>query len=214
MRLQQLFRFALMVALVAAVPWTVAAQTTIEVGPLLAVYAPVGAFATPDLYSTNLPTAPSDLGGVAWGGEGRLWFAPRLGVQVQGAVSASHLVGGGMTPIGLLPPKDAHVVTVTAQVLFRPLPKILPAWLSAGVGFVRRGGHAYAGLSALTSLAVALGAGFDLHVAGPLTASFGLTTLLYSLSVQFQPGPGSTIERGFQVDLLPYVSLAWRSRLE
>jgi len=208
----------LAVVLAIAVPTPAVGQASVEIGPLVAVYAPVGTFATPDLYSTALPTRPSDLGGVAWGAEGRLWFTPRLGVQIQGAVASSRFGGGLFTPAGFVTtPKNAQVVTVTAQMLYRPAPRSFPLVLSAGAGVVQRGGNAYAGLQALTPVAAALGVGLDLHVGRWLTATVGVTALLYSLNVQdptARSNLGSTIERGFQTDLLPHVTLAWRSRLE
>ncbi len=196
-------------------PTPAAGQASVEVGPLVAVYAPLGSFATPDLYSTALPNQPSDLGGVAWGAEGRLWFTPRLGLQLQGAVASSRFGGGLFTPGGFVTtPKDARVVAATAQVLYRPGPRSFPLVLSAGAGVVQRSGSAYAGLQQLSSVAAALGVGFDLHVGRRLTATLGVTELLYSLNVQdptVRSNLGSTIERGFQVDLLPHVTLAWRT---
>jgi hypothetical protein len=56
------------------------------------------------------------------------------------------------------------------------------------------------------------GLGFDLHIGRWLTATLGVTTLVYALDVR--DNFGQRLERGFQIDLLPQVALAWRSRLE
>ena len=53
------------VASVTAIPTAAIAQTGVEVGPLVALYAPVGTFNPNAGYSTALPSKPSDLGGVA-----------------------------------------------------------------------------------------------------------------------------------------------------
>src|SRR5690242_21922541 len=75
------------------------AQARLEVGPLLALYAPVSGFQPAPYYTTRLPNSPGDLSGLAWGGEGRFWFTHRAGLQLQLA-SVSSMVGGGNTQIG------------------------------------------------------------------------------------------------------------------
>src|SRR5437773_1951962 len=69
------------------------AQARVEVGPLLALYAPVSGFQPAPYYTTRLPNSPGDLSGLAWGGEGRFWLTQRAGLQLQIA-SASSMVGG------------------------------------------------------------------------------------------------------------------------
>jgi hypothetical protein len=195
-------------------PATASGQVRFEVGPVLGFYAPVGSFATPDFYSTALPIKPSDLSGLAYGGEGRLWLTPRFGFQVQGAVASSRFGGGMAVPSGYVTsPVDAQVVTVTAQVLYRPAPWRSSLSLSAGYGVVHYGGDAYAGMQGLTSLAAVLGLGIDVPLGRRLTATLGVTSLLYSLNVR-DPGAGvvgSTVQRGFRIDVLPHVTLAWGS---
>jgi hypothetical protein len=210
------------VALAIGIPAIAFAQASVEVGPLVAVYAPVGTFNSPDAFSSSLPTRPSDLAGVAWGAEGRLWLTPRVGFAVQGAVATSRFGGGlaapgcgGATPSTCgfgTSPNHARVVTLTAQVLYRPAPSGFPLQLSAGAGVVRHGGDAYAGLNAPSPVAGVFGLGFDLHIGRWLTATLGVTTLVYALDVR--DNFGQRLERGFQIDLLPQVALAWRSRLE
>jgi len=196
-----------------AVPTPATGQASVEVGPFVAIYAPVGNFGSSDVVSTALPTRPGYLGGLAWGAEGRLWLNARVGIQLQGAVATSRFGGGVNTPAGFTTtPKDAQVVTLTAQVVYRPLRSSFPLLVSAGAGVVRHGGEAYSwpALRGLSPVAVALGLGCDLHIGRWLTATLGVTTLLYSLDVH--DDFGQRFERGFQADLLPHVTLAWRSR--
>ena len=150
------------------------------------------------------------MGGVAWGAEGRVWLSPRLGIQLEGTVAASRFGGGAFTPGGFVTtPKDAQVVTVTGQVVYRPVRAGYPLWLSAGVGVVRYGGEAYAvtGVGTPTTPAAALGLGSDVHIGRRLTATVGVVTLLYSLHVT--DDLGQSYQQGFQTDILAHVGLAW-----
>jgi hypothetical protein len=206
-----------LIAVVSAIaaPATGTAQVRVELGPFVAAYAPLGSFRANDYVSTALPTKPSYLGGLAWGAQGRFWLNPRVGIQLQAAVAASRFGGGVNTPAGFTTtPKDAHVVALTAQVAYRPLRSSSALVLSAGVGVVRHGGEAYGwpALRGLNPFALALGVGSDLHIGHWLTATLGVTTLLYDLDVH--DDFNQHFERGFQADLLPHVTLAWGSRLQ
>jgi len=201
------------VSLGIAAPRAASGQVSLELGPLVAAYAPLGAFGPYDATSTAYPTRPGDLAGVAWGAEGRVWFNSRVGVQVQGAVATSRFGGGVFLPNGFTTsPSEAQVVTVTAQVVYRPLAGRLPLLLTAGAGVVSHQGDAYSWptVQGLSAPAVALGLGFELPISRRLAATFGVTALLYSLDVHDEFG--QRYEHGFQTDLIPYVSLAWRSR--
>jgi hypothetical protein len=192
-----------------AAPTPAAAQVRFELGPFVAAYAPLGSFRAGDYVSTALPIKPSDLSGLAWGGQGRLWVTPRVGIQVQAAVANSRFGGGVPTPGGFITtPKDATVVTLTAQVAYRPLRSSPAVVLSAGVGMVRHGGEAYdwPAFQGLNPLAVAVGLASDFHITHWLTATLGVTTLLYDLDVH--DSFNQHFERGLQADLLPHVTLA------
>ena len=211
MRVRQCIGILSAVASATAIPTAAIAQTSVEVGPLVALYAPVGTFNSNAGHSTALPSKPSDLGGVAWGALGRLWLTPKLGVQLRGAAASSRFEGGMCCPGGFVTsPTRATVVTVTAEALHRPAPTILPLWFSAGLGIVRHGGPAYAPYGAPSPLAGVLGFGFDVHIGSHLTAALGVTELFYSLDFK---GNGITFEYGPQTDVLAHVALAWRSRL-
>jgi hypothetical protein len=191
----------------ALVPAT-AAQTRFEVEPLVALYAPLGGFKLAPYYTTSLPNSPGDLTGLAWGGQGRLWFTPQVGVQLEVASSASR-VGGGNTPGGPVASSAARVLTASVQVLYNPAlaahrPRV---WLSGGVGIVRHGGAVYAPYGAPVQFATALGFGSAIPLRPGLQANLGVTTLLYSIDVS--DSAGTSLEHGFQVDPLIHAGLSW-----
>lgn len=213
MRVRSGSRVLLAIASAMAIPSAVIGQMIVEVGPLVALYTPVGTLnQNAVLYA--LPSKASDLRGVAWGAQGRVWLTPKLGVQVQGAAASSRFGGGVVinTPGGqyVTRPIRAQVLTVSAEALYRPVPTIVPLWVGAGAGVVRHGGDAYALFGRPSSLAGVLGLGFDTHMGRHVTAAFGITTLFYSLNFK---GMGNTFDLGFRTDLLAHVALAWRSRL-
>jgi hypothetical protein len=120
-----------------------AAQSRWELGPLVAAYIPTGSFQPAPYYSTALPSDPGDMAGVAWGARGKLWFTPRLGLQIQAAVSSTN-VGGGPSPAGLLRPTPVRVLALTAQGLYDlHLSPSSRVWISAGGGLIQHGGAAY-----------------------------------------------------------------------
>jgi len=212
----------LALAIVAATPPMALAQTGLEIGPLVGLSAPVGTFNPSAAFSPTLPAKPSDLGGVTWGGIGRLWLTRRIGVQLDGGVTSSSVgslekvvivSAGPPTQAALVPaPAPARVATYAAQLLVRPAPRAVPLWISAGVGIIHHGGDAYAGLHGLTSAAGAAGVGLDVSVKRWLMATIGVTTFLYSLDVQ--DSLGQHLERGLQVDVVPRIAVLWRwSRL-
>ena len=201
-----------LVLLASVTPGALIAQASVEIGPLVALYSPLGRH---DVFSVGLPAAAGDLRGVAWGAEGRFWLTPRFGVQIQGAVRSSRF-GGGLYPpctccVPCLPsqPSTATVVVSTAQAVYRPSPAGFPFWLSAGGGVVRRGGPAYAdaGSGEPASFAGALGAGCNLRLGRRVSASFGVTTLFYQVDVASN---AQLLEHGFQADVLAHLGLTWR----
>jgi hypothetical protein len=196
--------FTSVAVLVTAAP----AQARFDVGPLLALYAPVSDFQPASYYTTSLPNSPGDLTGVGWGGQGRIWFTRRFGVQVHIAW-ASSTVGGGNTPGGPVPSTPARVFTASAQALYNPssTPHKVRVWLGVGAGLVRHGGAAYVPYGAPLQVATALGLGSAIPMGEHLNANLGLTTLLYSIDVSDRTG--TTLEHGFQVDPLIHAGLSW-----
>jgi hypothetical protein len=185
------------------------AQIRFDVGPLVAFYAPLSAFQPAPYYSISLPNSPGELGGVAWGGQGRVWFTQRFGVQLQVA-SARSTVAGGNTPEHFVASTPASVLTASLQALYNPAstPRKARLWLNAGVGLVRHGGTAYAPYGAPVQFATAFGFGSAIPLSSSgLQANLGVTTLLYSIDVS--DNTGTSLEHGFQVDPLIHAGLSW-----
>jgi hypothetical protein len=186
---------------------SVVAQERFEIGPFAALYLPTGSFQPAPYYSTALPTDPSDMSGLALGGQAKLWLSPRVGFQLQAAIVSS-TVGGGPTPIGVLSPTQAQVLTLTAQGLYdlRPTPSTR-LWLSAGAGLIRHCGAAYSPYGSPTQLAGVLGLGSSLPIYHGLRANLGVTTLWYVFTAR--DSTSTTVEHGFQLDALLQAGLSW-----
>lgn len=184
------------------------AQSHLDIGPLVGFYAPAGSFKPAPYYSTGLPTTPSNLSGVAWGAQGRIWLTPRWGLQLQLA-AASSSVGGGATPGGLFPPTPAQVFTASGQVLFKLISfHGAQAWCSGGPGLIRHGGTAYSRYGSPTQFATTLGLASAIPLGHRLSIDLGVTTFLYNLDVS--DSVGTSLEHGFQVDPLLHLGLGLR----
>src|SRR4051812_25046631 len=75
---------------------SLAAQRTFDVGPLAGYYLPVGHFVDASIFSTSLPSVPSDLRGWAWGA------AAHIGVGRRG-VEAVFFVANSAVPKVIAP---------------------------------------------------------------------------------------------------------------
>ncbi len=198
---------------VVAVAAPLRAQTTVNVGPSFGYYRPFGHFDPASVYSTSLPTTPSDLRGFAWGGAAQITFGQRLGAEAKVSV-ANSTIHGGNTPAGPRGPTSAHVVAVTLQAQYEvsPTPETYRVWLSAGPGLIRHGGDAYAPYGSPTSVSGALGVGISLPIGFHLQIAADATTLLYSFDVKMPPelqgNPGS-LQHGTQADALVHVDVRW-----
>jgi len=179
------------------------AQLKVELGATIGEYAPLGNFQPAQVYSTSLPRSPSDLSGAAFGGELRVWFAPRVGVALTGS-TASSTVGGAITPEGQSPYIPVRVSTGSAQLLYLVTGDNSRArvWVGTGLSLVQHGGKAYEPYGSPVSLGSALGIGSAIRIRGGLSAEVGVSSLIYELNVR---GSNSTIppvsETGTQVDL-------------
>jgi hypothetical protein len=194
----------------ASLAWqaTAEAQVRLDVGPTIGLYAPVGDFRPAAYYSTALPASPQDLAGFAFGAQGRLWLAPRVGVQVEGAVVSRH-VGGGATPGGLVPATAARVFTSTLQLLYSlSAPASRPrVWLSAGGALVHHGGAAYAPYRGRTDLGGVVGLGSAIAIRPRLSVTAGLGMLVYQMALR--DSQGILVEHGAQVDVRLQAGLTW-----
>ena len=191
---------------------SLAAQTSLSVGPYLGYYRPFGQFEPASVSSTSLPREPQDLAGVALGGEAEAWFGRHFGASVDAAVTRSS-VGMTITPAGPRGPTSAHVETVVAQALVG-LPRLLGphSWISGGVGMVRHTGDAYATLSSLSQGAGVIGGGTRVDLNHRVSLTAGVTTLWYMLNIPMPPelraNPGS-LERGRQLDVTFRLAASW-----
>lgn len=206
-------RLFLLIVTCCGLPFSQAsAQVNVEVGPLVAYYRPIGEFGENSLHSTRLPKAPSDLSGLAYGAEARIWSGHRFGVQVQASV-ASSTVGAVATPGGLKPPATARVLVVSAQGLYAisPVESPVSIWVSGGPGLVHHGGEVYDGLSSTTDLAGVLGVGGRASLPGGLSASAGLAGLFYSFDIPWdQTVEAGPLQHGFRKDLLLHLGISWQ----
>jgi len=199
--------------LVAACASRSAAQEQLEIGATVGYYSPMGSFQPVQLYSTDLPRSPNSLSGTAFGGDLRLWFAPRVGLELAGSTIASS-VGGGSTPNGVRPSVPARVTEGTAELLFRVTGDATRTrvWIGAGTAAIWHGGVAYRDFENAMSLGSVIGLGSAFRIRGGLNANIGVSTLIYILDIH-----GSTLsdtaveERGTQSDMMlrTGVSYSW-----
>jgi hypothetical protein len=194
---------------------SLAAQTSVSVGPYVGYYRPFGHFDPASVYITGMPTTPQDLSGAAFGGEADAWFGRRLGASIEAGVSQS-TVPAEHTPEGVRGPTSAHVETVVAQALVA-LPRSVGthSWISAGLGMVRHAGNAYASVGPASAVAGVLGAGSSFDMNDHIAITAGITTLWYVLDIPMpaplRQNPGS-LERGLQIDATFRVGARWTMR--
>lgn len=193
------------------------AQTSFEVGPLVGYYRPVGHFRPASVYSTLLPTTPSELSGTSWGANARLWLGRRFGIDASG-MATSRMIGGGIGPgFGVMPARQARVLTVAIEALydFSLAPGKYRAWVGAGPGLVRHSGDAYASFGSFTDLAGVVSAGASVRLLPHVAAVGQVGTALYNYDIPMPPSlaknPGQ-LQSGFQEDLSLRFGLAWTLR--
>ena len=188
------------------------AQIKVELAANIGHYSPLGSFEPAAGYSVGLPNDPGALAGAAFGGEVRLWVAPRIGFALGGS-TVSSTFGGVATPNGFAPPVSARVSMGSAQLLFRLTGDNSRAriWFGAGGGAVQHGGSAYASYGNPVNAAGVLSLGSAIHIAGGLSADLGVTSMIYSLDVSRPHLAFETpvTERGQQVDLLLRTGLSY-----
>jgi hypothetical protein len=191
-----------------------AAQLGVEVSASIGRYAPLGSFAPAGVYSTSLPTSPSDLSGTALGGALRVWVSPRIGIGITGS-SVSSTIVGGFTPGGLAPNTPARVSTATVQLLYRLIEgdHRAPVWLGVGGAAVRHGGAAYEPFGNPVNFGGVAEIGSAIRLVGPLSAELGVTTIVYRMNMRGAPTTKPPLtERGTQIDAQFHtgLSVGWR----
>ena len=204
------FGSALLLLLVGA---PVAAQATIEAGPVLGYYRPVGSFEPAPVHSTSLPGEPQDLSGPAWGGEARIWFGGRVGAQLR-ITSATSEHESVITPAGPTTPAEWRVTEGAAQVLIGVVsrPGAYRVWLSAGPGFVRHSGEAFEEAGSQLDVAGVVGVGGSIPLSSAISATAGFTASFYSYDVAMPSDlqeNGESLQKGSQQDELFHIGLNW-----
>jgi hypothetical protein len=203
-------RFAVPLFLTLVTAGASQAQVQVELGPVLGYYRPVGSFQSTSATAVSLPARPRDKAGAALGAAGRVWLGHRFGLEMQVA-SARSSVPASVPPGGPVGPTPVRVLILSAQGTWAlTTGPETHFWVGAGAGIVRHGGAAYAPYESPTDVAGTFGLGTSVRVHGPVRLVVGVTTFLYSLSVESSAGP--TLQHGFQVDPLAHLSLVWRWR--
>lgn len=177
---------AALVAVVLVLPAAALAQR-VSVTPLVGLYAP-----TENLYESK-PGQSSGAevykidSGTAYGGAVGIWFSPRVGVSVTGAVvptflrrartsgdqlTEARLTQGSMQAVFLLAPEDATVVP----------------YLNGGFGIVARGGSAFEASDETRSLTGNFGAGTAVRL-GVVALTVGAEVIDYSATYDLTGGP-------------------------
>lgn len=191
------------------------AQTSIEVGPLVGYYRPVGHFRPPSSFTLgSLPYTPSDMRGTAWGANARLWLGHRFGVEASGMIASSRV---GFSPIDYFYSRQARVFAVAVEVLynFSPAGAKYRAWLGAGPGLVRHFGDAYAPVGSFVDVAGVVGAGGSIRLLPHLAAVGRVGMALYNYDIpmsDFEPTGTGELQSGFQEDLLFRFGVDWTWR--
>jgi hypothetical protein len=198
------------VLLVACFASRSAAQMQVEIGATIGYYSPMGSFQPVSVFSVDLPRSPSSLGGTALGGEIRLWFAPRVGVELAVSTTGSS-VGGGSTPNGFHSSVHARVNAGTAQLLFRVTgdDDRTRVWFGTGTAVIQHGGAAYEVFGKPVNYGGVVGVGSAFRITGALNATVGLSTMIYNIDFRgsrFEP----VEERGTQVDMMIRTGLSVR----
>jgi hypothetical protein len=208
-----------MLAAAAASPAT--AQMKLEVAATIGQYAPFGDFAPATVHSTGLPRSPSDLSGVALGGELRLWIAPRFGFALTGTTVSSTLGSPSNNPNSPFPDPhspvgtSARVSTASAALLYQVTNSDHRAriWLEAGGAVVRHGGAVYEPFGSPVNFGGIAGVASAIRLPRPLSLELGVRTLVYRMNMH---GTAATdprlLERGTQADAQFYtgLSVSWR----
>lgn len=195
-----------------AVSTAAAAQLRVEVGATIGRYSPLGSFQQGMTLSSSLPRQASDLSGTSYGGQLRMWVAPRVGFEFSASTSSS-TVGGGSTPVGISPTTTARVSTGSAQLLFLLTRSQSRAsvWLGAGGGVVEHGGQTYKPFGTQVDGAGVFSVASAFRIKGGLSADLGVTSLIYYLDAQnMPPSSDNLLERGRQFDVLLRTGLSYR----
>jgi hypothetical protein len=189
-----------------------AAQLRVDLGGTVGAYSPLGNFQRASVHSSLMPNSPSDLGGVAYGAQFRLWAGPRLGLELSGATSSSTIRSGANPGGGPETFTPARVSMASAQLLFQVTESAsrLRGWVGAGGGAIEHSGRVYERFGKPVNAAGVLELGTALRVGGALNVDIGVTTMIYHLDIRGTPATDIGLsERGQQVDMLLHTGLSY-----
>jgi hypothetical protein len=193
-------------ALLATVTWPARGQVALGLRPLLGYYLPLGRFDHAELLSTALPQQPSDLQGVAWGGDVQVRLRPRVAVEVLGLGTRTTLPSC-TCPGGPTAPAPVHVsiAAVEAQLEFSPRPSRYQLWVSGGPAVIRHSGRGYERPPSPVSWGGALGLELGVPVGSHWQVVATGTGIGYHFDLDFPP------QHGPQLDAVLAVGLRWHS---
>ena len=183
------------------------AQMALGVQPFVGYYLPLGRFNHADLLSTALPQRPSDLKGVAWGGDLQLRLRRRLAVEGL-AETTTHTLPSCLCPGGQ--PTDPVPVRVTlagvlGQYDLSADPSRYHLWAGVGPVAIRHAGRGYE----RPTSPVSWGGAFGLELALPVASHWELVTkgtgAGYSFNLDFPP------QHGPQLDVTLSIGARWHS---
>jgi hypothetical protein len=176
------------------------------------LFAPLGSFRAQSFYSSGLPHTPQDLTGPDFGVQARLWPLSHFGFQLDGRIAFSH-VGGGGTPIGVLPTTSARIFSGSGQLLYRVTSGEAPVrlWFSGGAGVVQFGGRAYSTFTGRTRPAGVFGVASAIPLHAGLDLNVGLSGFVYGLDLQDTSVQGLQ-QGGSELDLRLQTGISWTWR--
>ncbi|MFL5560654.1 MAG: hypothetical protein ACJ79K_04180 [Gemmatimonadaceae bacterium] len=197
---------ALLLLGVVTAPGIIEAQRSIDIEPIVGLYAPVGSYDhAASYFRVGTPESPRDNAGTAFGANARLWIMRNFGVQLQGVTStADHQTVA--TPGGGAYSTSSRVTALTAQLLYSPsLPARARVWIGAGGGTIKHGGTAYAAYGTPSRAVIALGAGGSIPIWRGLSAGAGIDGLFYNWELSDAAG---TYQGGTETDLVAHLGLS------
>lgn len=202
-QIQSTWRRAVVGGLLTVSPCMLQAQT-IELGPSIGYYRPLGQFDAVPIMASNLPATPSQLAGVAWGADARLTVRQRWAVAAAFSTIPSTLPVFVNPGFGGATQTHERVTVTTVEPQYR-IAGTRASELSLGVGaaMIQHGGEGYGYFGSPRSWGGVAGLELEHRLTKSLRFDASARGLVYSLSV-------NSFEHGRQFDALMTVGLRWR----
>ncbi|HEY9228534.1 MAG TPA: hypothetical protein VIP11_17905 [Gemmatimonadaceae bacterium] len=179
-------------------------QVSSGVRPFVGYYYPLGQFDHAEILSTALPQRPSDLRGIAWGGDLQMKFRQRFAVDGMVVTATSTLPSctcpGG--PTGEVPVR-VNIATVEAQYDLSLMPSRYQLWAGVGPAVIQHRGRGYEQPESPVSWGGAFGLDFTAALARHWQLVATGTGVAYAFNLDSPPQHGS------QLDALLSVGLRW-----